>query len=449
MKKNKLLLNSSFFYNLFLIFTLFLSIKNFSQRDHILPYSSFGVGDMKFDSDVVLNSMGKISSCVPNELENNQINFSNPAANKHSTYTTFNISGNTDLYYFKNQKTFLENNNTTFSNLSISLPISKKFFFGLGFQPYTKFQYDKLNEEMGYYKKSLFLCYGDSGVNSLHTVLSYHVTDNLNIGLRLNYLFGNFNKILEFSDHKDTSIVIRNNREYFFNGFNFTPGIYYSLPLRNGKYKLNAGFTLTSDKYFKTGVTFSRLKYFYLTDGYGKKVKSDDIFLLKYSDNNLITYLPFSYSFGLSLQKNKNWMLGLEFSNRQLSKFFLPQDSILYKIILPKYSTVYKNQFRISLGGYIIPNNNNKYLSRIIYRFGTYYENTGLLIANNVIHQFGITFGVGLPIGVNKKNPSKLNIGFEIGKIGKIKYPIQEELFLKINVGLDLSEIWNSKILSN
>lgn len=440
MEKSNILLKKSWTYILLLIFCSFFSCKNFTQRVTIFPYSSFGVGESKFDSDAVFNSIGKVTSSISNELDKNQINFSNPAANKYSLYTTFNLSGIFDLYYFNNTKTYFQNNNSTFSNVSISFPISKRIFFGIGCQPYTQFPYNRLYKQMQYYKEFLFLYYGNSGINSLHTFISYYINNALNVGLRVNYLFGNFEKILDFSNNKKENFVIRNIREYIFSGFKFTPGIFYSLPIKNTNYKLNFGLTLSSISSFCTDVNFVRSKYLYLTDIYDKKNKSNEVFILKYTDNTEKIYLPFDYSFGVSIEKYKHWTLGAEFSSKELSKFYLPQDF-----------TLYKNQFRVSLGGFIIPNfkNYTNYLARVIYRFGCYYDNTGLIIFDNLIHQFGISFGLGLPIGENSINSSKLNIGFELGKIGKLSFPIHEEIFFKIKLGLNLSEIWSNNLDNN
>lgn len=441
MKKNNIVLQLSSFYSLLLIYFLLFSFKNYTQELHILPYYSFGFGESQFDNNVVSNSMGKITSSISNELENNQINFCNPAANKYALYTTFNLSGSIDLYHFNNKNKIFKNNNSTFSNVSISFPISQRFFFGIGCQPYTQFPYRTLYNEMKYYnKKSLFLHYGNSGINSFHTFISYYINSKLNIGLRINYLFGNFEKIIDFLSAKKNNIIIRDIKGYIFSGFQLTPGLFYSIPWNNKTYKLNIGLICSSIAHLSTDINFLRSKNIYTTDIYRIKKKSNDFFLLKYVHTNLKTYLPFDYSLGLSIQKNKRWLLGIEFLNKQLSKFVLSQEFISYK-----------NQFRLSLGGCIIPNikNYTHYLARVVYRFGIYYDNIGLYLFNHSIHQFGISCGLGLPIGEDKANPSKLNIGFELGKIGKLNFPIHEEIFFKIKVGLNLSEIWSNNVDDN
>ena len=55
------------------------------------------------------------------------------------------------------------------------------------------------------------------------------------------------------------------------------------------------------------------------------------------------------------------------------------------------------------------------------------------------INNFGITFGLGLPLGNNLSN---LNLGFEVGKKGTTAADLIEESYFKVNLGLSLSDQW-------
>jgi hypothetical protein len=62
----------------------------------------------------------------------------------------------------------------------------------------------------------------------------------------------------------------------------------------------------------------------------------------------------------------------------------------------------------------------------------------GLNLKNQAIKDFGITFGLSLPIG----NFSKANIGVEIGKLGTKNAGLIEEKYTNIMLGFSLSDIW-------
>jgi hypothetical protein len=63
-------------------------------------------------------------------------------------------------------------------------------------------------------------------------------------------------------------------------------------------------------------------------------------------------------------------------------------------------------------------------------------ENTGFLVNNQEINNFGITFGMGLPLGFEYSN---LNVGFEVGRRGVTTDNLVREGYFKVSLGLSLS----------
>ena len=104
----------------------------------------------------------------------------------------------------------------------------------------------------------------------------------------------------------------------------------------------------------------------------------------------------------------------------------------------------YKKSNRISVGGYYTPKFNSvtSYWQRITYRAGLKLEQTGLVIDNTEIDNFGISFGVGLPMG---KQLSIINIGFELGQRGEAKDGLVRENYLNFRIGLSLTDKWFRK----
>ena len=67
------------------------------------------------------------------------------------------------------------------------------------------------------------------------------------------------------------------------------------------------------------------------------------------------------------------------------------------------------------------------------------FEETGLNINNQSIDEFGISFGVGLPIGRLFENA---NIGFEFGQRGTTNANLVEENFVNFQISLSLNDRW-------
>ena len=84
-------------------------------------------------------------------------------------------------------------------------------------------------------------------------------------------------------------------------------------------------------------------------------------------------------------------------------------------------------------------NSFNKYFKRVVYRAGVRFEETGLKINNESINEFGISFGIGLPIG---RYFSNANLGVEIGKRGTTNQNLVEENFINFQISLSLTDRW-------
>jgi hypothetical protein len=146
--------------------------------------------------------------------------------------------------------------------------------------------------------------------------------------------------------------------------------------------------------------------------------------------------LPSRFSIGAGIGKPRSWFVGGEYTAINSSKFFNPLYSSL--------TTKYEDGYNVSLGGFFIPRYNsfNNYYKRVVYRAGLYYEKTGLNINNESINEFGISFGLGLPVGDFFSNA---NLGFEIGKRGTTKNNLIQENFVNFQLSLSLNDRWFQK----
>ena len=71
-----------------------------------------------------------------------------------------------------------------------------------------------------------------------------------------------------------------------------------------------------------------------------------------------------------------------------------------------------------------------------------HFEKTGLNINNESIKEFGISFGLGLPVGDLFSNA---NVGFEIGKRGTTNNNLIQENFVNFQLSLSLNDRWFQK----
>lgn len=146
--------------------------------------------------------------------------------------------------------------------------------------------------------------------------------------------------------------------------------------------------------------------------------------------------IPTTTTLGLGYGQDLKWFVGAEYSFQGMGSFdnsFLGAESVRY-VDASSYA----------LGAFITPDHDSfsSYLKRITYRAGLRLDKTGMVVNDVDINNFGITFGLGLPLG---RNLSNLNLGFELGRRGTTKANLVEESYFKLNVGLSLNDRWFQK----
>jgi hypothetical protein len=140
-------------------------------------------------------------------------------------------------------------------------------------------------------------------------------------------------------------------------------------------------------------------------------------------------------SFGAGIGNPKSWFVGAEYTLQNTSSFSNP--------IFNNEISTFENASEIAIGGFYIPDYDafSGYFKRVVYRAGVNFANTGLVVKNESIKEFGISFGLGLPIG-NRSLFSNANLGLEIGRRGTTNNNLVQENFVNFNLSLSLNSRW-------
>jgi len=389
-----------------------------AQNGTSSPYSFYGVGDFRKATTVENQMMGGLSMYA----DSIHLSLRNPAAYGKLRLTTYagGISRNSINLQSDagEEKTSIVN----LDYLAIGIPIAKDFGMGFGLAPFSSVGYNILSEvttDDGVVNSSFT---GSGGINKVYLSLGYQVHKNLSIGATANFNFGTIESERRQMNGA-TQLATTDQRESVIHGVDFNLAVNYSQLIN----KKNTFYTsLRID-------TQSNLV------SKNSQTSGTSINLIERNVANTELKIPTTTTIGLGYGKEKKWFLGAEYSMQQLGSFrndFLSVDNISYD-----------DATRLSIGGFFIPEYSSytSYFKRINYRAGLRFENTGMIIGNEDINDFGITFGVGLPLEKSAsgvKNFSSINIGFEIGKRGTTNASLIEENYFKINVGLSLSDKW-------
>jgi hypothetical protein len=400
------------------------------------PYAAYGIGDVKYDNTVENSAMAGLSTAYITDF-NSSFNFRNPAANENLQLTTIKVEATNENNFFKSDYNNYKvtKHSTYLSNLSIAFPITEKMKFGLGYQPYSSKSYNILVTETlgdGSVRANTFR--GEGSLNTVQGALSYQVTPEFGLGLRTNFYFGNLYDIDELA-YSNAELINGYETKNRVNNFNFTVGTTYQKKYENDR-KLTLGATTTFGNSSKMESYYTNSTYFYNSAGVKNYISTVEE--RNSTANNL---LPLEASVGAGFGHNLRWFVGSQVDYRKGETIqFVGQDF------------EYKDSYRISAGGWILPNANNfrNYFERIIYRYGAFYEKGNLNINNTDINKFGITFGATLPFKNTSLNRmTGLDVGVELGKRGTLQNNLVNQNFINLKVGFNFADRWFQKRLYN
>ncbi len=402
-------------------FGLFFSAVIWGQEGTASPYSFYGIGDVKFKGTVENRSMGGVSVFS----DSIHVNLQNPASFSHLKLTTFTVGANYNNVKLQNTSASETATRTTLDYLVVAMPVSKKFGASLGLLPFSSVGYkiQNYNEDTSQTSSRFF---GEGGVNRFFGGLGYSINANFSIGADLNYNFGNISTnsieyipVVQYGTRElNTSRV---------NGFSSNFGVMYNRKVSEKMtvfgslvYSPESSLTLDNERNITTVLVI---------DDFNAVPQEEGITQLSTTKLKL----PSKFVFGIGIGEVRKWMVGTELTLQQSSNFGNRFNDI--------NNVGYENAVKFSLGGYYIPKYNsfNRYLERVTYRAGFNYENTGLIINNESINNYGITFGFGLPLGGSFSN---INVGFEFGKRGTTNAGLIEENYTNIHISLSLNDKW-------
>ncbi|MFP4845153.1 hypothetical protein [Winogradskyella sp. PE311] len=411
----------------------------FAQQGTTSPYSFYGIGSLKFKGTVENRSMGGIGVY----LDSIHVNLRNPAAyvgknvdafpfDGESRPVKFTIAGTASNVTLKSDSGEASTSSSTFDYLALSIPVGK-FGFGFGLLPFTSVGYklDDINDDGDIVNRFR----GEGGVNKVFLGFGYQLSDKLSAGVDFNYNFGNIqNSAIEYAYTPEGDIVQYQTREDSrsdLSGLNVNFGLAYKTKVSD-KLELSATATYAPESILtsENERTLSTIAISIFTEA-ESVINTQDGDVAQKSE---IT-LPSRLSLGAGIGDPQSWFVGAEYTLQNTSDFSNP--------VLDNDISTFENASQFSLGGFYIPDHDafSGYFKRVVYRAGFNFANTGLVIKDESINEFGISFGLGLPVG-SRSLFSNANVGLEFGQRGTTNKNLIQENFINFNLSLSLNSRW-------
>lgn len=405
------------FYSLLLLISGITS----AQQGNASAYSFLGIGDIKFKGTHENRSMGTVSIFS----DSIHLNLQNPAGYGNLTRSTYSFGISQSRVKVADQNQSGNSIRTSLDYFAVGIPLGK-LNVGLGLLPFSSVGYrlispsDNISSPQKQYE-------GKGGVNRAYFSLGYQINKNLSVGAEGNLNFG----VIESSGYTifpDRQYGTLESKKSNLSGFGFNTGVLYKRLITK---KLTAYSGLTYAPEIKIKSNNSQTISTTASYQNGSAIAAEQTII---PSNTTTVNLPSKVSFGVGIGQHNKWFAGAEIT--QQNKISETSQ------VIPDIN--YENGTRIAIGGFYIPNNTPyaNYWKKVVYRAGFRHENTGLVIKNNSITEYGITFGLGLPLsGIS----SNVNIGAEYGSRGTTTAGLVKENFFNVIISLSLNDKWFNK----
>lgn len=416
--------------NLTVVITLLLCAQIFAQKTDSSPYSSLGIGSEVHAKTVEEMSMGGVGTAGLN----NQLSFSNPASYANLRVTRYTLAIENRAYWFEDDTASDNSSNAYLSYLAFGIPLGEKAGFAFGMQlnstigyKIVENTYDQNDEliQAGIYE-------GSGGTNRVFFGLGYEIFKGFNLGLEGKYIFGKTKKTV-ITQSKDIELATKYKVKGSVSGIGLVAGAMYRREVTPGIYA-SVGASIEFENDLNTKLD----EYLYSVSI--SNIESPRDTILNKSSKGFYK-IPLKTNLGLSVGDPLKWSASIDYSFR---------DAIDVSSNLAGYDPKlqYEGSSKLSIGGFYIPRYNSisNYWERVSYRAGIRIENTGVRVNGSDIgneftsvKDFGISFGLGLPIG---KRYSNIDTSFEYGQLGTTKNGLTKETYFNFRLALAFGDKW-------
>lgn len=428
------------FNGIFLIPFFIISLSAFAQQNSVSPYSRLGLGDMQRKN--YSRGLG-LGGATIGMKDAQSIDMSNPSSYANLALTSFDIGVQFRIIEQQqlNPDVSVKNSQAGIRYFSIGVPVKDWWGTAFGVQPYSYKGYNITSTRIaadGIEITDNFI--GGGSLSQVYWGNAFTLFKNFSVGVNANFLFGK----LEEDNTTAFEGSIFNSRQtesLGARGITFDFGLQYSIDLADNK-ELGFGATYALKSDLKTTLN---QEWYVESDG-GSSIDS----LTSSGEEKGTVTMPSEYKFGVSFGKKTNkslnhaWLVAADFELYQGSEFVNFSGS----------TGGLMDGYRAEVGGFVVPGlmsealgKRNKYLSRVEYRLGAFYGQTPYAIDGNQIEEYGISFGMGLPVRHKNLAPgevkaSTINIGAILGRRGTTDNGLIQENYLNIYLGINLNDKW-------
>lgn len=420
-------MNKKIFLFVFALFSVIYTV--FSQQTTESPYSYYGIGELNPDGITEERAMGGIGIFA----DSTRVNMQNPATLSHLKLTAFSGGASFDYKKIVSNVTKIGTNSTSIDYVVLGFPIVEKLGVSVGLTPLSSVGYKLASRQTVNGVAQLNQFEGNGNVNQFFISSGYELYKGLSFGASLKFNFGKIEmkdllriSNVDFYTQEDSKSLLR--------GVSANVGLHYTRALKN-KMRVSSSLVFIPESKLNSEneriiSTFGNANTGNGANLIAKETQVKNLEAIGLKETKLT--LPSQFEIGFGVGKDLQWFAGVEYTHSNTEKFSNP--------FLSTTNVNYENGYKIAIGGFYIPQYNSisSYWKRVIYRAGFRYEKTGIMLNNQSIDDFGISFGLSFPV----RGFSNITTGFEFGQKGTLKQNLIKENYFNLKIGITLNDRW-------
>jgi hypothetical protein len=381
------------------------------------PYSVLGIGDIEtFD----YGRYSASGAAAVSRREAGFYNFANPASLTAMPYKAVNLDfalrGRVSKFKLPGTDTFtLPSKDMVVKRVTLAFKVTPTVGFAFGIRPFSSvnYQYSATSAISDGSASLIKYTDGSGGINQTYFSIAKQIKKRLSVGATASWLFGALQNTTTYYN-PGLGLDIIKSENNFYTAAGLQGGLQYqSLPAK--KWQHSFGLTATA---------YTQLKGQNTTD-----YTESEVIIKTAEPVDIIFKMPVAVSAGYSIA-NKN---GLSV-NVQASYNKWPQQKVNYS------NSFTSDAYGLNAGmEYSRKISNNSFTAEKYYvGWGIKMERSYLVINNNPLNDYAVTFGAG-------KNISRLisvNAGIEAGKKGTASFNQIRENYFQFNAGITLKDVW-------
>ncbi|MFM9837443.1 MAG: hypothetical protein ACKVOQ_04220 [Cyclobacteriaceae bacterium] len=420
-----MLYNKRIFLTLITIFAL--ALASFGQVSKS-PFSTFGIGDLYGTSLAQNQGMGGLGLSNPSSW---YINNQNPALLVFNYVTSVQAGLLVEKRTINDGSNALKNTSGNLNYIAMAFPVKPgKWTTSIGLMPYSSVNYklSSVQSVSGNTSSSVLSQEtGSGGINQFYWSNGVRLHKNISVGMKASYLFSSIIK-------EDINVLNKGDNRVV----TFYPSIYERNYVKD--FALSGGFSFHKDSLFK--------KNYRLSVGVVYDVKStlntrNTLRIERRSITGVIIdstttinnvpstiVLPQSYGAGISFGRVNHWVAGADVTFLDYAQFRGFNGNTP-----PTTMGIHS-----AVGLEVIPDPTSigSYLKRMTYRTGVSYDRYPYLVNGNEVKDFGVNFGVSLPVG----QLSTIDLALKVGKRGNLAENTIDENYFKLYFGMTFNDRW-------